>query len=578
MEELAASYDVVVVGSGAAGLTAALAVALRGRSVVIIEKASVYGGTTATSGGVLWIPDNGCSPRHGPAIPDDPEQARQYLHKLTEGRVATERVDKFVSTGRQMLAELAARTKWLQWRQVPSPDYYPEVVGVLPKGRGIEVDIVDGHLLGEELALLRPPPPAVDLKGLTPRADEVFDLMTIGRTWKGKLAAARMIGRFFASKIKRQHLLSAGQGLTARLRLSLLDLDVPLFLDTALEELVLDKDGSGAVTGVRVSHAGQTRQVKASAVVLAAGGFAANQALRDAYLPKPSPTRWSAASDGDQGDGINAGIAVGAATDLMEYVWGMPTAVVPGDNGTEYGLLTIGDRCQPGTIVVDQSGSRFANEAISYHEFQQRMLSHHRKTQNAAAFWLIFDQRAKNRYLLLNVPPRVPFPKNWLRSGAVIKAKTIEKLAEAAGLPSDKLRATITRFNQHCDEGRDADFGRGETFYDQRYADPCQTPNPSLGSIDRGPFYAVRLYPGDLGTCGGLLIDEHSRVTHKQGKPIAGLYAAGNNAASVMGGTYAGGGATIGAAMVAAYTASLHIDATLQAQTDGASLGGAPEL
>lgn len=571
MVKFSSSYDVLVVGTGAAGLTAALTVALRGMSVAVIEKTDFFGGTTATSGGVLWIPDNGCEPRKGPAVADDPEQARQYLHNLTMGRVASERIDRFVPTGRKMVTELAARTKWLKFRQVPSPDYYPHVAGVLPKGRGLEVDIIDGNLLGDELPQLRPLPPAVDLKGLTPTADEVFDLMTMGRTWKGKVAAARMFSRFVGSKVKRQRLLSAGQALVARLRLSLRDLEVPVFLQTALTELIVD---AGTVTGIRVMHAGEVHEVKARAVVLAAGGFAANQAMRDAYHPKPTSTRWSAAAEGDQGDAIGAGMAIGAATDLMDHVWGMPTVLVPGDDGSEYGLLTIGDRCQPGTIVVDQSGARFGNEAISYHEFRQRMLSHQREANNAAPSWLVFDQRAKNRYLLLNTPPRVPFPKNWLRSGAVIKAPSIEKLAEATGLPFVNLAATITRFNQHCEAGRDADFGRGETFYDRRYADPRQTPNPALGQIDQGPFYAARLYPGDLGTCGGLLVDENSRVLNEQRQPIAGLYAAGNTAASVMGGTYAGGGATIGAAMVAAYSAGLDIAAASDANTSVKSRAG----
>jgi len=249
---------------------------------------------------------------------------------------------------------------------------------------------------------------------------------------------------------------------------------------------------------------------------------------------------------------------VGAATDLMDCVWGMPSIVVPGPGSAAMALLTIGERCQPGSIIADQSGVRYANEALNYHEFRQQMLQYN-AAGKVAPSWLIFDQRAKSRYLFLNSPPRGSFPRTWIESDAVFKAGYVEKLAQAIGAPVENLSATLERFNQMAVSGRDRDFARGATFNDRCYADPCQPSNPTLGLIDKALFYAVRLHPGDLGTCGGLLIDEHSRVLDADGQVISGLYGAGNTSASVMGGVYAGGGATLGAAMVAAYSAGKHI-------------------
>lgn len=423
-------------------------------------------------------------------------------------------------------------------------------------------NIVDGRLLGAARNYLRPASPALDLKWLAPTGEELLSLLMIGRLWRPRWNAARVGARMVTSRLRGQRLLGAGRALVARLRLCLVDLEVPVILNTPMSGLATADSPSGAriVTGVMAMHGGKTVTVTSTrGVVLACGGFAHNQAMRDSFLPQPNSSAWSmAALDGDRGDGLVTGRGVGAALDLTDHVWGMPTVVVPHKSGQTISMLTLGERSQPGTMIVDQTGVRYANEALSYPKFRDCMLARNAAGVAAVPSWLIFDQRAKNRYLFMNIPPRIPFPRHWYRSGAVIKAPTIGRLADQMRISCDALTATVEHFNQMARLGRDKDFNRGETFYDRRYGDP-RLPNPSLGPIDKAPFYAVRLYPGDIGTCGGLLIDEHSRVLDNRGRVISGLYAAGNTSASIMGGTYPGGGGTIGPAMVTGSSAGKHL-------------------
>ncbi|MFD5180267.1 3-oxosteroid 1-dehydrogenase [Nocardia sp. NPDC058379] len=546
------SVDVVVVGSGAAGMSAAITAARHGLSVVMVEKASRWGGSTARSGGGVWIPGNSALGRL--AGPEDIDAARAYLADIVGDAVAPEMLDTYLDHGPTAFDFLTRHTP-LAMRWVPGySDYYPEAPGGRARGRSVEPKPFDARGLGAELATMEPDYLRAPRNVVLTQAD--FRQIHLGlRNPRSPFRAARIGARWLGGLLRGRHLLARGQALSAMLRQGMRDAGVPLFLDTALVELAVADD---RVVGAVVHRHGTEQVIGARCgVILACGGFEHSDTMRKQYQREPIGTDWTVGAAANTGDGIRAGQAVGAATAFLDDAWWGPSIPLP-----RTPFFCVSERNLPGSLIVNDRAERFMNESLPYVEATHRMYGgpHGRgdgPAENLPA-WLIFDQRYRNRYLFAGLPPRAPLPRRWFDTGILTRAGTIGELADKIGVPADRLDATVTRFNEFARTGVDADYGRGTSAYDRYYGDPRQRPNPNLGALDTGPFYAAQLVPGDLGTKGGLRIDTHGRVLRDDGAAIDGLYAAGNTSAPVMGHTYAGPGATIGPAIVFGYLAAVH--------------------
>ncbi|MEU0399692.1 FAD-dependent oxidoreductase [Streptomyces sp. NPDC006197] len=551
------TYDVVVVGSGAAGMAAAITARLRGLTALVVEKTDVYGGSTALSGGAIWVPNNFHLDAAG--LGDTPEKARAYLDATVGDRVPAERKDAYVTHGPRMIREFHDRTA-VRFVYTPGySDYYPERLGGYPQGRSVEPQIFDFGKLGpEQRATMRRA--GLPTYGLTITSKDFRQLNMVGRTWAGRRTAVKVGARAVGAKLTGKEPLSLGEALIARMRHSLDTLGADLWLSAPLTGLV---EEDGRVTGVRVTRDGRELTVRATGgVVLASGGFSHDQRLREKHLPAPTSTEWSCAADGQTGDALEPAVALGAATDLMDRVWGAPSVVPP--EGKPFFL--VADRGIPGMVIVDAAGERYANEAAPYHEFVDAMYANDRPGATTVPSWLILDATAKARYVFMGLFPGQAFPKPWLESGFVKKAATVEELADRIGVAPERLRATVDRFNGFARAGRDEDFHRGDSVYDRYYGDPT-LPNPNLAPLEKGPYFAIPVHPGDIGTKGGLVTDATARVLREDGTPIDGLYASGNVSSAVMGETYPGPGATIGPAMTFSWLAADHIARTRSAET-----------
>ncbi|MER7950690.1 FAD-dependent oxidoreductase [Streptomyces sp. NPDC096079] len=549
------SYDVVVVGSGAAGMAAALTARLRGLTALVVEKTEAYGGSTALSGGAIWVPNNFHLDEAG--LGDTPEKARAYLDATVGDRVPAARKDAYLTHGPRMVRELHDRTA-VRFVYTPGySDYYPERLGGYPQGRSVEPQVFDFRTLGpEQRATMRRA--GLPTYGLTITSKDFRQLNMVGRTWSGRRTAVKVGAQAVRARVTGRELLSLGEALIARMRHSLDALGADLWLSAPLTGLV---EEDGRVTGVRVTRDGRELTIRATGgVVLASGGFSHDQRLREKHLPAPTSTEWSSASDGQTGDALEPAVALGAATDLMDKVWGAPSVVPPGSKP----FFLVADRGIPGMVIVNEAGERYANEAAPYHEFVDAMYANDRPGASTVPSWLILDATAKARYLFMGLFPGQPFPKPWLESGFVKKAATVEELAARIRVAPRRLRATVDRFNGFARAGRDEDFHRGDSVYDRYYGDPT-LPHPNLAPLEKGPYYAIPVHPGDIGTKGGLVTDATARVLREDGSAIDGLYASGNVSSAVMGETYPGPGATIGPAMTFSWLAVDHITRTRSA-------------
>ncbi|WP_163755877.1 3-oxosteroid 1-dehydrogenase [Mycobacterium botniense] len=554
----AQEFDVVVVGSGGAGMVAALTAAHRGLSAVIIEKAPHYGGSTARSGGGVWIPNNEVLQRDG--VRDTPEAARTYLHGIIGDVVEPERIDTYLERGPEMLSFVLKHTP-LKMCWVPGySDYYPEAEGGRPGGRSIEPKPFNAKKLGPDLAGLEPPYSKVPLNVVVMQQDYVR-LNLLKRHPKGLLRSIRVGARTFWAKATGKNLVGMGRALIGPLRIGLRQAGVPVLLNTALTDLHVEGD---AVRGVyaRDTTAGEDAEptlMKARrGVILACGGFEHNEQMRLKYQRPPINADWSVGAAANTGDGIVAAEKLGAALDLMEDAWWGPTIPLP--SGPWFALS---ERNAPGSIIVNVAGQRFMNEALPYVEATHRMYGGKwgqgaGPAENLPA-WMILDQRCRDRYLFAGLQGGQRIPRKWLESGVVVMADTVSELAGKIGVDVDGLIGTLERFNGFARSGVDQDFHRGESAYDRYYSDPTNKPNPSLGEIKYPPYYAVQMVPGDLGTKGGIRTDVHGRALRDDGSVIEGLYAAGNVSSPVMGHTYPGPGGTIGPAMTFGYLAALHL-------------------
>jgi 3-oxosteroid 1-dehydrogenase len=551
---LPTEVDVVVVGAGGAGMTAALAAATRGLDTVLVEKSAWFGGSTARSGGGVWIPGNEALESAGQVDRDDLEQSKRYLDSIVGGDVPKVRRDTFLERGPEVMEFLREQTP-VRFAWVPEyADYHPEAPGGRLRGRSVEPVPMDARRLGEELARLHPAYTKAPANLIVTQAD--FRKISLGlRTLRGPLTMVRVLLARMWSTVRRRKIYAMGNALAIGLRQGLVDAGVPVHYETELTDLLIE---DGRVVGVRVSHHGSPTTVRARrGVILGSGGFEKNLEMREKFQPQPTSVDWTTGSVNNTGGGILAGIAAGAQTDLLDDAWWGPTIPLPSGP-----WFCLAERNLPGSIIVNGAGRRFMNEAMPYVEAVHAIYAGEATGVPHVPAWMVIDQRYRNRYLFAGLSPRQPFPGRWYECGTVRKADTLAGLAREIGVPADALEETVRRFNGFAASGVDEDFHRGESGYDRYYSDPTVKPNPSLHAIDRAPYYAVKIVPGDLGTKGGLVTDERARVLRPDGSVIPGLYAAGNVSSAVMGHTYAGPGATIGPALTFGYLAAEDIAET----------------
>ena len=547
MAEFDHTVDWLVVGSGAAGLASAVRAADLDMDVLVVEAGDHYGGSTAISGGVVWIPNNDQMPSRG--ISDSPEEALTYLRHLTRGEVPEERLQAYVDEAPRALQWLQSHTHFRLDALEMYSDYYPEAPGGKPGGRSMEPVPFDGDQLGPEFERLRRPHPQSQVLGkfgITAREAKDY----LSPSWRGRF---KLLGRmiqyalrwFKRRKYSRDTKLHAGNGLIARLRRSMMDRELPLWLDSPVRELIVE---DAAVVGAVVEQAGTKVRIRAKrGVLLAAGGYERNQDLREQTGPTPISTDWNAGNLLNVGQGITMGQAAGGAVERMGDAWWTPVTRIP---KSDKAWVLVVEKNLPGSIFVNAAGERFTNEAAPYLDVALAMYA-----GNAVPVcWMVFDARFRRSYPVGPVAPGYAMPdariSRRLREGFFTKAESVAALADKLQLDGDALQATLERWNGMCANGVDEDFGRGNSLADRYYGDDAFQPNPCMAAIVEAPFYAIPVYPGDLGTKGGLVTDPGARVLNEQGQAIAGLFAAGNTSAAVMGPTYPGAGGTIGPALV----------------------------
>ena len=546
--------DLLVVGSGAGGLLSALVGAENHADVLIVEKEKLWGGTSATSGAGIWIPASDQAAAAG--FHDKVDDAFRYVRKLSAKNVPDANIRAFVANAAEMLRWMEAHTP-ITYCAFPYPDYHAENPGGSPTGYRTHMPLpIDGRGLGKDVETLRFASPAASLFGyLNWHFDETYMLLFRQKGWF--LHLTKSLARYwldwpFRFKSRKDRRLTLGNALVGGIRLALNDRKVPLWLDSPMQQLVIEK---GKVTGAVVRHQGRDLRIGArQGVILAAGGFDKNAAMRSEHAPLYPTALYSGGIAGNTGDSIRAGVAAGADTLNMQSAWAAPVFYVPGE---DRGRLCTIERALPGSIMVNQRGARYLNEAASYHIVGQQMARREQEHGDASPSWFVFDHEYRHNY---PVGPLLPLMPDWFQRGEVRgilkKGRTVEALAADMGVDPAMLTATVSRFNQFAAEGSDPDFDRGQATYDKMYGDPRVTPNPCLRPLSKGPFYAMPVYPGDIGTNGGLRTDDKARVVRADGAPIARLYAIGNNAASAMGESYPGAGVTIGPALTFGYIAA----------------------
>ncbi|MCU1601175.1 MAG: 3-oxosteroid 1-dehydrogenase [Frankiales bacterium] len=533
---MSSEVDLLIVGSGGGGLAAALTAADLGLSAVVIEKTDLFGGSTALSGGAVWIPNNPTLLKKKQGNP--PAEVLEYLRVLTDGKVPDARLEAYVEHGPRLM-QMLAKSKWMRFSWCKGySDYHPEKPGGKPLGRSIEAKPVNTKILGAEESHQQKNAMEGPL-GLWITIADFPHLNMIKRTTKGKLMGLVAGWRVASNSVRKRHMATGGRALIARMRLAMRDAGVPLRLNTPLRELVVE---DGRVVGAVVGDGEVIRARKG--VLLATGGFDHDLAMRKEHLPEGGQDDISAGAPGNTGDGIRAGMSLGADVDLLDDAWWMPSVVDPRSKEV---LVLVAERAIPGQVIVNARGERFTNESSPYVNFV-----HDQIEGGHVPCWFVLDQKARDRYPFLRALPGRRLSKAWYEAGIATQADTLGELAEKMSMPS--LVDTVERWNTMARKGVDEDFHRGESAYDRYYGDPTLK-NPVMDTIDQGPFYAVRIEVGDLGTKGGLVTDENSRVLRPDGTWVEGLYATGNTSASVMGNEYAGAGATIGPAMVFGYLA-----------------------
>ena len=549
-------FDFVIVGSGGGSMCAALVMRSSGRDVVILEKTEFIGGTTSRSGGVMWIPNNRFLAEAG--IEDSFEKAMTYLEATAGQSVdapasTREKLAAYVNEAPKMVDFLVSQGIRLQ-RVQHYPDYYDDRPGGLPPGRAVVAELFNASELGPWRTRLRP-----NFLELAGTLDEFRWLPTFNRSWKGKYTLLKVGLRGVLGKLTGKRWVANGAALQGRMLKAAVKAGVGIRIGSGVKSFIV-KDG--VVRGVVTVKDGAEWKVGARMGVLVnAGGFAHNQEMRDKYMPGTT-AKWTAASPGDTGEMIQELMRLGAATAQMEEVVGNQMMIPPGSENTGNGVEltrigTTADVGKPHAILVDQSGVRYMNEGGSYMEFCQNMYRRNREVP-AVPSWCITDAQFMRTYMFCGTMPGLKKPQEWYDSGFLKSADTIEQLAQACHINPATLKATVDRFNASARGGRDEQFHRGERAYDNWLGDPVHTPSQTLGTIEKPPFFATQMVPGDVSTFGGVMTDSSARVLKEDGSPIPGLYATGTTTASAMGRYYPGPGASIGPSFTWGYVAAKH--------------------
>ncbi|KZS58681.1 3-ketosteroid-delta-1-dehydrogenase [Mycobacterium kansasii] len=545
------SVDLLGVGSGGGGMVAGLAALDRGRGPRIVEKQALVGGSTGLSGGVVWLPNNPLMRADG--IADTYEDGLGYLADVVGDVGAASsaaRREMFLSAGYEMINFLVRKGVRLI-RCAGWSDYYPNHQGGNAAGRTVEGVPFDAAELGAWSDRLQPP--LAKNYGYVVLTNELRSVQYFNRSPRAFAVAARVFLRTRAARVRGRQILTNGASLIGQMLKVLIDVSdgrPPLWTDTAMDDLVVD---DGRVVGARVIRDGIAVSIEArKGVLLAAGGFGHNVEMRRQYSgDQPNDGKWSIANAGDTGEVLQAAMRLGAKTDLLDEAWWLPSVFIA--NGGAAAASLGSGRQRPGAIYVDSAGRRFCNESNSYVEVGKAMYAN-----KAVPCWMIFDHGYVRRYVTGTNPLNRHLPPEFIDSGAVKRGDTIRDLARQIGVPVDALTRTIQRFNHFAAQGLDPDFGRGQSAYNACLGDPGYRPNAALGPLRRAPYYATRVFPADVGTCGGVVTNEHAQVLDEHDRVIEGLYATGNTTATVMGRTYPGAGASIASAMVFGYVAARH--------------------
>lgn len=544
--------DLIVLGSGAAGMTAALTAARLGLEVELLEKAAVIGGTTAVSAGSVWVPNT----RHAP--PDDSvERARTYLQATVGDRLRPELCEAFLARGPEMVAFLEAESE-VRFRAYPHhPDYLATAAGATLRGRVLEALPFDGRLLGRDFVLLRPPLPEFTLFGgmMVDRTD-IGHLLNATGSLKSLRHALALVARFGADRLghARGTRLVMGNALAGRLLHSLLRAGVPVRTGAAVEGLV---ESGGRIDGVVL--AGGLRLLARRGVVLATGGFSRHPELRRRLLPQPLAEHTPLA-ESVTGDGVSLGMAAGGRLGeghAEASFWAPMSIRRRRDGSTAVFPHFVLDRGKPGLVAVDRTGRRFVNEATTYHLFGQALHAANRLRPTIPCFF-VCDHAFVLKYGLGMIRPRGLNLAGAVADGYAKRAGSIAELAGLLGIEPAVLQETVARNNAYAADGVDPEFGKGGDAYQRNLGDAAHGPNPCLGPIATAPFYAIEVRPGDIGASVGLVTDADARVLDPAGRPVPGLYACGNDMDSMMAGIYPGPGITIGPAMTFAWIAARH--------------------
>jgi 3-oxosteroid 1-dehydrogenase len=545
------SVDLLIAGSGGGGMVAGLAALDSGLEPLIVEKQALVGGSTGLSGGIVWLPNNPLMRADG--IADSHEDGLAYLADVVGDIGAPSspaRREMFLTAGYEMIDFLIRKGVRLV-RCAGWSDYYPNHKGGNAAGRAVEGIPFDAAKLGDWSGQVQPS--LGKNYGFVVLTNELRSVQYFNRAPKAFAVAMRVFLRSWAARIGRRQILTNGASLIGQMLKSLIDLcngEPPLWINAAVDDLIIE---DGRVVGARIIRDGASLNIQARrGVLLAAGGFGHNADMRRRYSgDQPNEAKWSIANAGDTGEVLQTAMRLGAKTDLLDEAWWLPSVFIA-NGGTTAASLGSG-RQRPGAIYVDSTGRRFCNESNSYVEVGKAMYAN-----KAVPCWMVFDDGYVRRYVAGANPLKRRLPASLIESGAVKRADTIGDLARQIEVPADALAQTVQRFNQFAAKGLDPDFGRGQSAYNDCLGDPGYRPNAAIGPLERAPYYATKVYPADVGTCGGVITNEHAQVLDEQNQVIDGLYAAGNTTATVMGRTYPGAGASIASSMVFGYVAARH--------------------
>ena len=557
--EQTVEYDVLVVGTGASGMATAVTAALQGLKVLVVEKEPVYGGTTARSGGWLWIPGTQLATEQG--LHEPPGAARAYLEHETTTHFDPQRVDAFLENGPKAIAFFTSKTCVQFDMPAVFPDYHAEAPGGLQGGRSMVTRPFDGRELGPRIAQLAPPVPELTVFGMMlGSGKELWHFLRAFKSMESFLFVAKRFGLHFLDVLRfgRGMTLTNGNALAGRLAKAGMDLNIPVWLSSPVKKLVVE---NGQVVGALVKHEGALTTVRVSrGVVLACGGFPHDIERRKQLFPHAPTGRehFTPSPQANTGDGLRLGEVLGGWVDptIPNAAAWCPTSVTRRKDGSQGVMPHFIDRAKPGAIAVTASGKRFTNEANSYHDFVKALVKAC-QGQGEVTAWLICDHPHLREY---GVGCAAPFPLpigKHLRSGYLKQGDTLEDLAKVLGVPAGELSSQVQQFNRDAVTGVDAQFGKGSTAYNRYQGDSLVKPNPCMAPITQGPFYAVKMVVGEIGTFAGLATNAQCQVLTQERDPIPGLYAVGNDAASVMGGNYPGAGITLGPALTFGYVAGM---------------------